>query len=651
MAGSDSEKYALLDQLADEFAERYRRGERPALKEYLDKYPDLADEIRELFPAMVEIEQVKEDRSAAEEPAPTGPLPPLEQVGDFRIIREVGKGGMGVVYEAEQLSLGRHVALKVLPQQLLLDARQRRRFVREARALAKLHHTNIVPVFGVGEHNGLPYYVMQFIQGLGLDEVLEELKLQRPLSGSQSGPPVSGGLQVSRKEVRAVEVARSLMTGQFQPSGGGGGEGEAVSPASATIDRPAGKSTAPLPSAPPHPTLSPSGGEGRVRGGSGSGKLSDEFTLSSSAVTLPGQSGDAQPSRARKQTYWQSVARIGVQVAGALEYAHKQGILHRDIKPSNLLLDTGGMVWVTDFGLAKADDQENLTHTGDILGTLRYMAPEAFEGRTDARSDVYALGLTLYELLALRPAYVESDRHKLIKKVTSEETARLDRLKPDIPRDLVTIVHKAVDHDPSHRYQTAGELEADLARFLEDEPIQARRLSPRERLLRWARRNRGVAAALSALALLLVAAVVASTLAAAHFREQERHQRELAANNRKLADEKTRLAREKERQRAAADRARKQAVADRREADKQKKQAVAARQEAEQRRREAERLRELSRRGVYSSSIYAAQRALESPGGPAAFGSCSRTAGRRRARPTCAAGNGITSTRAGIRPA
>jgi serine/threonine protein kinase len=156
MAASGSEKYALLDQLADEFAERYRRGERPALQEYLDKYPALADDIRELFPAMVEIEQVKEDRSAAEEAPPSGPLPPLEQVGDFRIIREVGKGGMGVVYEAEQISLGRRVALKVLPQQLLLEAKQRRRFAREAKALAKLHHTNIVPVFGVGEHNGMP---------------------------------------------------------------------------------------------------------------------------------------------------------------------------------------------------------------------------------------------------------------------------------------------------------------------------------------------------------------------------------------------------------------------------------------------------------------------------------------------------------------
>ena len=126
------------------------------------------------------------------------------------------------------------------------------------------------------------------------------------------------------------------------------------------------------------------------------------------------------------------MANIGRQVADALDYAHKQGILHRDVKPSNLLLDMRGTVWVTDFGLAKVagPGADNLTHTGDILGTLRYMPPEAFEGKSDARSDVYSLGLTLYELLAMRPAFAEKDRNKLIKMVTSEEPTRLDRVKP-----------------------------------------------------------------------------------------------------------------------------------------------------------------------------------------------------------------------------
>jgi len=135
------------------------------------------------------------------------------------------------------------------------------------------------------------------------------------------------------------------------------------------------------------------------------------------------------------------VARIGVQVAEALAYAHAQGILHRDIKPSNLLLDRNGTVWVADFGLAKGIGADDLTHTGDIVGTVRYLAPERFEGAGDARADIYALGLTLYELLALRPAYEEKDRANLICQVTQEEPPRLRKLNRKVPLDLETIVH------------------------------------------------------------------------------------------------------------------------------------------------------------------------------------------------------------------
>src|SRR5262249_31066769 len=144
-----------------------------------------------------------------------GPLTlAFQQLGDFRVLREVGKGGMGIVYEAEQVSLGRHVALKVLPKSMLLDDRTKRRFEREAKAAAKLHHTNIVPVFGVGEQDGMPYYVMQFIQGLGLDEVLDELKKLQP-GNAKSGPFPAGELRVARKELSAVNVAHSLLTGEF----------------------------------------------------------------------------------------------------------------------------------------------------------------------------------------------------------------------------------------------------------------------------------------------------------------------------------------------------------------------------------------------------------------------------------------------------
>ena len=198
MATLSSERYVLLNRLADEFAERYRRGERPSLQEYIDRHPELADEIREYFPALAEVEQVKENRREVQEPPSHGPLPPLVRLGDYRIIREIGHGGMGVVYEAEQISLGRHVALKVLPQHLRQDARTKLRFEREAKAAAKLHHTNIVPVFGVGEHAGLRYYVMQFIQGPGLDEILEVLKRMPPELGWPSRRPPSGSGDLSR---------------------------------------------------------------------------------------------------------------------------------------------------------------------------------------------------------------------------------------------------------------------------------------------------------------------------------------------------------------------------------------------------------------------------------------------------------------------
>src|SRR5438105_3550853 len=163
MTTDGSERFVLLNRLAEEFAERYRDGQRPALAEYIERHPELADDIREFFPALLEMERVKVTRRKVAEPPAAGPLPPLQRLGDFRIIREIGHGGMGVVYEAEQLSLGRHVALKVLLKQRLVDGQTRQRFEREVRAAAKLHHTNIVPVFGVGEYDGLPYYAMQFI--------------------------------------------------------------------------------------------------------------------------------------------------------------------------------------------------------------------------------------------------------------------------------------------------------------------------------------------------------------------------------------------------------------------------------------------------------------------------------------------------------
>jgi eukaryotic-like serine/threonine-protein kinase len=467
MNGPDSELDAV-GRVAEAFLARYRRGERPSLAEYTQKYPELAEQMRDLFPALVLMEEmgsVEGPRSAS--PAGTAPgtgkMP--EQLGDYRILREVGRGGMGVVYEAVQESLGRHVALKVLSSHPLLPPTHLERFRREARAAARLHHTNIVPVYAVGAQDGVHYYAMQFIQGQGLDEVLKEVKRLRSKKGplpAEDPEPGAG---------RSQGLAQGLLSGQFAGAGASGREGEA----------PGGPSVSPSPPASPGPPAA-----------------------SSAAGPASGTELTSQP----EARYFRSVARMGVQVAAGLDYAHQQGILHRDIKPSNLLLDALGTVWITDFGLAKAEGSDELTHTGDIVGTLRYMAPERLQGRADRRSDVYGLGITLYELLTLRPAFEDSSRPRLIERVTREEPPRPRKVDRSIPRDLETIVLKATAKEPGRRYQTAAELAADLGRFLAGEPVRARRVGVWERGLKWVKRRPAVAALLAVSAAAVVTLIV-----------------------------------------------------------------------------------------------------------------------------------------------
>jgi tetratricopeptide (TPR) repeat protein/tRNA A-37 threonylcarbamoyl transferase component Bud32 len=450
----------LLGRLADEFLERYRRGERPPVTEYTGRHPELADQIRELFPALVLMEDVRPGPQPAE--PPPGADGPLRRLGEYRIVRPIGRGGMGVVYEAEQESLGRRVALKVLPPGALGDARHVERFQREARAAARLHHTNIVPVFGVGEENGTYYYVMQYIEGRPLDEVVRELRRLREVAERGAAQPEDCAAEARRPS--SAWLARSLWQGR-----------------------------SPAPSRPPVPGVAdpdatePPEGAGRAGTAPGPDATPPGGTSSSALLSDP------------ERPYANSVAHVGVQAAEALEYAAGQGVLHRDVKPSNLLLDVWGTVWLTDFGLAKASGTPELTRSGDLLGTLRYMAPERFQGRADVRSDVYALGLTLYELLALRPAFGGQDPAELLRHITTAEPVRLDRVNPHLPRDLVTIVHKAMAKDPGERYPTAGALAEDLRRFLDDRSIVARRASLPEQAWRWCRRNRAVAGLLAAL--------------------------------------------------------------------------------------------------------------------------------------------------------
>jgi hypothetical protein len=319
-----------IEVLAEEFVERQRRGERPSLTEYIARFPELADKIRSLFPALMMVERLKPRPADEDGPAPGRIGAPIAsgagaigQLGGFRLLREVGRGGMGVVYEAVQESMGRHVALKILAGHGRLSAAQIERFHLEARAAGRLHHGHIVPVHGVGEHEGVHYYAMQFIEGHGLDTILDDLRrLRGAPRGSMEATFDAAGEGAATGASGTMAVARSLLIGDWTRPGVAAGPSRATDAATVVLsDREAPSP----PESPPASAPPPSAGPATV------GPASD--SADSSTLTW---ATDAQYNR--------SLARVGLQVAEALAYAHQQGVLHRDIKPSNLLLDAGGGV-------------------------------------------------------------------------------------------------------------------------------------------------------------------------------------------------------------------------------------------------------------------------------------------------------------------
>jgi len=496
-----------LEVLAAEFMDRQRRGELPSITEYASRYPDLAADIEEIFPTIAVMEQVKAHKEQGSNARVSLGGVRLERLGDFRILREIGRGGMGIVYEAFQESLGRHVAVKVLPGQTLLDPLHLRRFHREAQTAARLHHTNIVPVFGVGEHGGFHYIVMQLIDGAGLDDVLASLRQSNSRTPATAGKDASTfAAQDATAPTRSKHgsevssLARALAEGQF-------GQEPTSDVAAPDSSDDLGQTREEL-VRPGQPSL-PAGTATEEFEFDGNTKINGDHRATTPtsadgpAIDEPWQFGPP---------YWRSVAKIGQQVAEALYYAHSHHTLHRDIKPANLLLDSQGVAWISDFGLAKAMEHDNVTQTGAMVGTLRYMAPEQFSGHANARSDIYSLGLTLYELLTLRPAFEANSRSSLIAKIAHGEPASPRKLNAAIPRDLETIVLKAMAREPRDRYATAGELARDMECFLEDRPIQARRTRAVERVWRWARRNRAVASLLACSLTLLVAVAVVATV-------------------------------------------------------------------------------------------------------------------------------------------
>jgi serine/threonine protein kinase len=440
----------------DEYVAALEAGHRPDRQAFLARHAAVAAALAECLEG---VEALHEGSSssplAVGGPAPSAGCAPGTPLGDFRILREVGRGGMGVVYEAEQLSLGRRIALKVLPFALTLDPRQLQRFKNEARAAAQLHHAHIVPVYSVGCERGVHFYAMQYIEGRSLAEAIQ-------------------GLRRVARPGKAPAWDAAVVTGRRTPAGASTGPFVPHSGAVATVlPRPAAAAaeTAPEPV----------------------GALATAYSTNS-------------------RQFYRAVARLGAQAAEALEHAHECGVVHRDIKPANLLLDTHGKVWVTDFGLAQFSADAGLTQTGDLLGTLRYMSPEQAGGQRvlDHRTDVYSLGATLYELLTLRPPFDGADRQTLLHQILHDEPPPLRAVDRSVPAELETIVLKALAKAPAERYATAQELADDLQRFREDRPILARPPSLAQRVRKLARRHPSVVAAGVVLCVLTAAGSLAS---------------------------------------------------------------------------------------------------------------------------------------------
>jgi tetratricopeptide (TPR) repeat protein len=401
-------------EILDEYLRALEAGNPPDREALLARHPELEEELKAALLG-IDFVHVAAPRLAPDEHAGAQPG---RSLGDYRLLRELGRGGMAVVYEAEQVSLARRVALKVLPFAAVLDPKQLQRFKNEALAAAHLRHPNIVPVYGVGCDRGVHFYAMQYVDGQSLAMAIRDMK--RGSTGEEPKTPISS--HGSNREAAYIRMA----------------------------------------------------------------------------------------------------AALGVQAAEALDHAHQLGIVHRDVKPGNLLADLAGTLWVTDFGLASSIKDVSLTITGELLGTLRYMSPEqalAKRAPVDHRTDVYSLGATLYELLTLEPAFPGDDVHRVMQDIALEEPVLPRRLNPALPRDLETVVLKAMSKDPGSRYATAQEMADDLERFLENLPIEAKRPGLIRRASKWSRRHRTLVAA--TVVLLLLSTVGLATGTALLWREQK----------------------------------------------------------------------------------------------------------------------------------
>lgn len=335
-------------------------------------------------------------------------LAPETRLGDFVVLSEIGRGGMGVVYRACQRSVNREVALKVLPRTVHRGRSSVDRFRNEAQAIARLNHPHIVRIYAHGEDSDHLYHAMELIHGQSLDHFIHQQR-----SSAQ--------------------------------------------------------------------------------------RTSQDF---------------------------QQIARWIAEAADGLAHAHMQSVIHRDIKPQNLLLGEDGRLRITDFGLAHLTDEPHVTVTGEIMGTPAYLSPEQIRGDSktiDRRTDVYSLGITLYELITLRPPFEGKSRDRILHHICLDDPPPPRRLDTRIPRDLETICLRAIEKNPSDRYDSAVELAEDLRRFSDGVPVRARRIGPLSRAVRWAKRHKAKSIAIAAVAVVILLGVgLAGTVRAARRDEGDR---------------------------------------------------------------------------------------------------------------------------------
>jgi serine/threonine protein kinase len=352
--------------------------------------------------------------------APANALEAGVQIGDFRIERRIGAGGMGIVYAARQLSLNRVVALKVLGQALTrgLDVS---RFHREAQAAAMLKHPAIAPVYFIGQDEHLCYLAMELIEGISLRQAIDRLTSSR-VADSEIDKMSS---DVFDGEAAAKVVRFDVATGDF------------------ALDTPKNWQASDV-----NPYAAP---EGPMR-------------LSAAARAIRNK-----PAHVRR------CCEIACDAAKALAYAHSKGVVHRDIKPDNLLLSQQRQVHLIDFGVARFFDDQTLTHTGQIVGTPIYMSPEQITGQKaiDGRTDVYSLGLVLYELLTLRTPVESTSRENVFRSINTKALPPVSWVNPSVSLELEAVVHHAAAKDPDNRYASAQELADDLQRVLDGKSVLA----------------------------------------------------------------------------------------------------------------------------------------------------------------------------------